>query len=793
MKLNESWLKEWLNLNLNTEQLLEQITMIGFDVNIIKSINFSKNKIIVGEIVQFFDHPSCSKYKIIKINIGKKKLLNFICDFCNYKIGMKVCVALPGVVLANEFKVEKKNIYSEISECFICSYNELFLLNSNKVIELPNDYLIGDDINKYFNFNENIFEIHSTQNRSDCLSVLGIVRELAAVNNIKLNIFDTNFLEKKNKINFPIYIEAVKACPRFLGRIIKNININTSIPIWMRKRLFFYGILPVNTIIDIINYVSIELGQPIYAYDFDKLEKFFAIRMAKEGENIILFNDKKIILKSDTLVTSDEKGVLSIAGIIGGKRSFINKKTTNIFLESAYFNSSLICKESNFYSIFTDSSNRFISGVDFNIQYKSINRAVDLIINICGGTVENIIDVTNLNNLPKFKKIKLSKKKINRLIGFYISNIEILKILKNLGFKVDLKDNFWYVTVPSWRFDIKIEEDLIEEIVRIYGYHKIPIIQPNFNLVNNFFFDKNFFLNDVKNLLVNRGYNEIITYSFVDPKFQSLLFPKAKLINLSNPISLEMSSMRVSLIVGLLSTVIYNKNRQQSSFRFFEFGLCFLFNKNSNSIFQEPMLSGIISGNRYKENWINEKRKVDFYDIKGDVECILRLTGCLDNVSFKFYNFSTFHPFQSAKIYLNGIYIGFIGLIHPEIECKLELGGEVFVFELKWNLISKFTNFKINEISKFPVSKKDISIVVPYNVLAEDLLLELKMMRLNKVISIDLLDVYYGKNIKKGYKSITIRLYLQDFFGSLEEEEIINIINKCVFQLEIRFNSFLRK
>lgn len=794
MRLSESWLREWVNLDCNSKSLFEQILMIGFDVNKINLINLSKNGILVGKIIQCINHPYSDKYKIIKIDIGSDNLLDFICGFFSFKIGTKVVVALSGVVLSNNFKVKNKKIYNKISNCIICTYYDLFLSNSNKFIELSEDFLIGSNINKYFNFNNDVFEINSVQNRSDCLSVLGIARELAAVNNTKLNMVDINFIRIKKKIKFPVIIESSKACPRFLGVIIRNININVSIPIWIKKRLFDYGIISTNPVIDIINYVLIELGQPVYVYDFDKLIDFFSVRMAREGEEIILLNKKKVILKSGTLVTSDKQGVLSIAGVIGGKRSSINKNTVNIFLESAYFNPNLIFKEVDFYSISTESFQRFKLGVDFNMQYKSINRVINLIIQICGGIIDGIIDKTNTKNLPKLKKIKLNKKKIYCLLGFSISDIEISKILKRLGFKINCHNMFWCITVPSWRFDINIEEDLIEEVVRIYGYNRIPIVKPNINLIDSLNFNTNFLLNGIKNLLVNRGYNEVITYSFVDPKIQKLLFPKLKLIILSNPISFEMSSMRASLITGLLNTVIYNQNRQQNSFRFFEFGLCFLFNKFfNNNISQELMLSGVISGNRYKDSWVDKKRIVDFYDIKGDVESILKSIGILNKISFKLYDFSIFHPFQSAKIYLGNNCIGFIGLINPKIENLLKLNNKTFVFELKWDLISKSITPKINEISKYPISKKDISIMVPDDVFVNNVLIELKNMNLKKIISIELIDVYYGKNIKKGYKSLTIRLYLQDYSDSLKEKEIVYIINECISRLKIRFNGFLRE
>lgn len=791
MRLSELWLREWMDLKISSKELFHQMIMLGFEVKKIKSIDFTFHGLIVGKIIKIVPHPNHDKLNLIKVDIGNCVFLNVISSASNCRKGIKVPVAIEGTNIINFLEVRKKNIFGVDSEGLLCSYKKLAISNSSNLIELPKNSLIGKNVNEYLIIKDNIFEIDVHHNRGDCLSVLGISREISAINNVKLKMVNINLRNNQDRTIFPIFVKESKSCPRFLGRLIKNVNVNSLIPNWMKKKLYNVGLFSNNSVINIINYVLVELGQPIQVYDFDTLDSFIMVRMAKKGETVILLNNKKIVLESNTLVVADKKKILSIAGIMGSKRSSLRTSTVNIFLESAYFNPSLIIGKSSFYDVFTESSIRFERGVDYNIQYKSINRVTDLILGICGGKCGDIIDVTNEYYLPKLKKVKLTQKKFNRLVGYYISDKRINLIFKLLNFKFFFRKKFWEVIIPSWRYDINIEEDLIEEIIRIYGYNNIPKKSMSLNFTKKYNFKHNDLLNRIRYLLIDRGYNEVITYSFVDPNFQNLLFPNRKSVNLISPISSRMSVMRVSLIVGLLKTIIYNKNRQQNQFRLFEFGFRFFW--NGNDIFQEFMLAGVISGERYIRNWIDKKREVDFYDIKGDVESILHLTGKLNFVKFQKCSSYIFHPVKNAKIYLYDNCIGEIGLIHPKIRNKMELKQEIFVFELKCSFISSSIDLKIETISQFPISKRDISVVVPEEVSFLDILSDLKKVDSDFLINIHLFDVYTGCKVKKGYKSFLISLSIQNKFNVLVEEEIEKIVSECILRLKKNFNGFLRE
>ncbi|MGP1928331.1 MAG: phenylalanine--tRNA ligase subunit beta [Arsenophonus sp. NC-WZS1-MAG3] len=794
MKLSEFWLREWVNPAISSEALSEQMTMAGLEIDDVKPVAGQFQGVVVGEIVECVQHPKTNKLWITKVNIGTEQLLNIVSGALNCRKRLKVAVAIVGAVLPDNFKIKSIKLYDELSEGILCSYSDLAISDSHiGIIELPRDAPIGIDIRNYLQLDDHIFEVNLTPNRVDCLSILGIARDIAAINNLELNMVKIEPVKGTDATIFPILVEAPMACPRFLGRVIKGVNVNVQTPIWMREKLRRMGIRAINPIVDITNFVLLELGQPLHAYDFDRLNGAIIVRMAKQNETLVLLDDKKIILQQDTLIIADKKNALGIAGILGGKHSSINKNTTNILLESAFFNPLAIFGRARNYGLHTEASHRFERGVDPQLQYKAMERTTRLIVEICGGDVKNIIDVSHKTSLPRVVKIILTRKKLDCLIGHSIPDINVTKILQRLGCQVISEQDNWEIVAPSWRFDIQIEEDLIEEVARIYGYNNIPNMPLQEGLSINPCFESVLSLKRVKTLLIDRDYNETITYSFVDPKIQQLLHPNSDAMILPEPISADMSVMRLSLLSGLLTTVIYNKNRQQNRIRLFETGLRFVPDLTAEyDVRQELMLAGVITGNRYEEHWLQEKRAVDFFDIKGDVEAILTLTGKLDNIFYKAHSNPAFHPGQSAGIYLNNDYIGYIGVIHPELENKLDLNGRIFVFELLWDAIAERVIPKANMISHFPANRRDISVVVPEEVLTSDILTECKKIDINHIVGVNLFDVYCGNDVGKGYKSLAISLILQDINRTLKEEEISSTVDKCVGALKRRFQASLR-
>ncbi|WMY95079.1 MAG: phenylalanine--tRNA ligase subunit beta [Arsenophonus sp.] len=798
MKFSEYWLREWINPEINTQELSNQMTLAGLEIKEVKPVASKFQGVVIGEIVECNQHPNINSFLLIKIKIAENHFLDIIHDNVKscYK-GLKVVVAMVGALLPNNVIVKAKVIGGKASEGVLCSYSTLGIFNNySDFIHLPYDAPIGMNIRKYLQLDDYIFELSLTPNRADCLSILGIARDVGAINNIRFKAKKIKPVKVTENIVFPIHIAVPSACPRFLGRVIKGINLKTQIPIWMKERLHRSGIRSINPIVDITNYVLLEIGQPLHVYDIDQLNGSLIVRMAKFNESLVLLDNRKIILNQDTVVIADEKNILGIAGIFGGKYSGINEYTVNIFLESAFFDPLSIIGRARNYGLYTEASHRFERGVDPQLQYKAMERTSKLIIDICGGRAGDIINVTSQKDLPKKINIFLTQEKINRLIGYNIKNIQVTKILRRLGFQVLNQKNAWKVTVPSWRFDIQIEEDLIEEIVRIYGYNNIPNIPLNLDLVipaHNF--NAQISLKRVKTLLINRGYNEVITYSFVDPKIQALLHPQENAMILLHPISVNMSVMRLSLLPGLLTTVVYNQNRQQNRIRIFETGLRFVPDVNAEyGVRQELMLAGIITGYRYEEHWSQEKRFVDFFDIKGDLEVILSLTGNLDNFVFKNHFSSVFHPGQSSSIYLNDNFIGHVGAIHPSIENKLKLYNKTFFFELLWNAFKDCTTPSVhNRIPRFPSNRRDISILVSKKVPAADVLAECKKSKIQYVVDVNLFDVYCGPGVAEGYKSLAISLILQDTVRTLEEKDIVATVNKCVAALKRRFQVYLRE
>ncbi|QLK88572.1 phenylalanine--tRNA ligase subunit beta [Arsenophonus endosymbiont of Aphis craccivora] len=794
MKLSEFWLREWINPAISSEALSEQMTMAGLEIDDVKSVAGQFQGVVVGEVVECVQHLNADKLRLTKINIGTEQLLNIVCGAPNCRQWLKVAVATIGAVLPDNFKIKATKLRGELSEGMLCSYFELGISDDHTgIIELPQDAPIGNDIRNYLQLDDHIFDVSLTPNRADCLSILGIARDIAAINNLELNTIEIEPVKATDASVFPIQVEAPMACPRFLGRVIKGIDVTAQTPSWMREKLRRGGILSIDPVVDITNFVLLELGQPLHAYDLDRLNGMIIVRMAKQDETLVLLDDSKVNLKPDTLVIADEKNALGIAGIFGGKHSSVNEKTTNILLESAFFDPLSIAGRARNYDLHTEASHRFERGVDPQLQYKAMERATRLIVEICGGEVGNIIDVSHQTNLPKVATITLTRQKLDRLIGHCITDINVTQILQRLGCKVNGEQDNWQVVAPSWRFDMQIEEDLIEEVARVYGYNNIPDVPLHADLVMTPRCESALPLKRVKTLLIDRDYNEAITYSFVDPKIQQLLHPDSDAMILPDPISADMSVMRLSLLPGLLTTVIYNQNRQQNRIRLFETGLRFVPDVTAeHGIRQELMLAGVITGNRYEEHWSQEKRAVDFFDIKGDVEAILALTGKLDNIIYKVHSDPALHPGQSAAIYLNNDYIGYIGVIHPELENKLDLNGRTLVFELLWDTVAERVIPKANMISRFPANRRDIAVVVPEEVATADVLAECKKIGINHIVGINLFDVYCGKGVAEGYKSLAISLILQDTNRTLEEEEIAATVDKCVAALKRRFQASLR-
>ncbi|WP_421594943.1 phenylalanine--tRNA ligase subunit beta [Rahnella sp. PD4] len=794
MKFSELWLREWVNPAISSEALSDQITMAGLEVDGVEPVAGAFNGVVVGEVVECGQHPNADKLRVTKVNVGGDRLLDIVCGAPNCRQGLKVAVATVGAVLPGDFKIKAAKLRGEPSEGMLCSFSELGISEDHDgIIELPLDAPVGTDIREFLKLDDTTIEISVTPNRADCLGILGVARDVAVINQLPLVEPEMNPVKATIDATISIDVQAPQACPRYLGRVVKGINVKAPTPLWMREKLRRCGTRSIDAVVDITNYVLLELGQPMHAFDLNRISGGIVVRMARPGEPLTLLDGTQAKLAEDTLVIADHEKALAMAGIFGGEHSGVNDETQDVLLESAFFAPLSITGRARRQGLHTDASHRYERGVDPKLQFKAIERATALLLSICGGEAGPVIDATSEADLPKAATIILRREKLDRLIGHHVEDAQVTDILTRLGCQVQHHADHWVAVAPSWRFDMQIEEDLVEEVARVYGYNNIPDVPVKASLVMTKHREANLSLKRVKNLLVDRGFQEAITYSFVDPKVQALLHPGEDALILPSPISVEMSAMRLSLWSGLLTSVVNNQNRQQSRVRLFESGLRFVPDTQADlGIRQDVMLSGVISGTKNEEHWDLARQAVDYYDLKGDLEAILELTGKMNNVQFKVEANPALHPGQSAAIYLHGERIGFIGVVHPELERKLDLNGRTVVFELLWNKVADRVLPDAKEISRFPANRRDIAVVVAENVPADDILAECKKVGANQVVGVNLFDVYRGKGVAEGYKSLAISLVLQDTGRTLEEEEIAATVAKCVEALKQRFQASLR-
>lgn len=806
MKFSESWLREWVNPAISSDDLAHQITMAGLEVDGVDPVAGEFSGVVIGEVVECGPHPDADKLQVTKISLGdyssatveKGELIDIVCGAKNCRLGLKVAVATVGAVLPGDFKIKKAKLRGVPSFGMLCSESEIGLADdADGIMELAHDAPLGQCVREYLDLNDVTIDVDLTANRGDCLGLKGLAREVGVLNSLEVTEPTINVVAPTIDDSITINIDANEACPRYLGRVIKGINPNATTPLWMVEKLRRCGTRSIDPVVDVTNYILLELGHPMHAFDLAKIEGGINVRFANKDEKLTLLDENEVTLKESTLVIADHSKALAMAGIFGGLESGVTSNSTDIFLESAFFTPLAILGKARQYGLHTDSSHRYERGIDPTLQHDAIERATELLLAIVGGQAGPVIEAKSDADIPKTKEVSLRREMLDRRIGHHIKDDQVSEILIRLGFNVNEHnsdgDKEWQVIVPAYRFDIKIEVDLIEEVARIFGYNNIPNVAPKATLKMVKQQESNLNVNKLKQTLVNRDYQEAITYSFVDPKVQSLLHPDEEVMTLPHPISSEMSVMRLSLFTGLTQSVVYNQNRQQSRVRLFECGLRFVPDESAeNGVRQQNMIAGVIGGNRNDEHWGTEKSATDFYDIKGDVESLLSLTADAESYEFSKAEIAALHPGQTAKITRNGVLVGYVGALHPELERKIGLNGRTLIFEL---LLSEILVQKIPEacdISRFPANRRDLAVVVKEDVEAKNVLQLIEKVGGNYLIDLNLFDVYQGQGIEDGYKSLAIALVLQDTNKTLEDKEITNVINRVVETLKTELNASLR-
>ncbi|CAM3770293.1 phenylalanine--tRNA ligase subunit beta [Avibacterium endocarditidis] len=794
MKFSELWVREWVNPAISTEQLCDQITMLGLEVDGVEPVAGAFSGVVVGEVVECAQHPDADKLRVTKVNVGGDRLLDIVCGAPNCRQGLKVACAVDGAVLPGNFKIKKTKLRGQPSEGMLCSFSELGISDDhNGIIELPADAPVGTDLREYLQLNDNSIEISLTPNRADCLSIAGIAREVGVVNQAAVNAPVIEAVPAAIADKAQIEVLAPEACPRYLLRVVKNVNVKAETPIWLKEKLRRCGIRSIDPVVDITNYILLELGQPMHAFDAAKVAQPVQVRMAKEGEELVLLDGTTAKLQPNTLVIADQNGPLAMAGIFGGEASGVNAETKDVILEAAFFAPLAITGRARQYGLHTDASHRFERGVDFNLQHKAMERATALLLEICGGEAGEICEVVSEADLPKVKQVQLRREKLDHLLGHHIPTETVTDILQRLGLTVSYDNGLWTAVSPSWRFDIEIEEDLIEEVARIYGYNNIPNNAPLAHLKMKPIPESLLEMVRVRTAFVDSDYQEVVSYSFVDPEVQQLLHPEQEALILPNPISREMSAMRVSLLPGLLTTIAYNQNRQQSRVRIFESGLRFIPDAEAESgVRQEYVIGAAIVGDKRPVHWEQKGENVDFFDLKGDLERILSLTKSGNRLRFVAKSYPALHPRQSAAIILDDKEIGYIGTVHPKVVQQLGLSGKPIVFEIEWAPIAERTVPNAKEISRFPANKRDLAIVVDSATPAGDVLEVCRQAGGKQLVNVSLFDVYQGANLPEGKKSLAISLTIQDTDKTLEEKEINAVISAVLDALKQRFDAYLR-
>lgn len=790
MKFSEHWLREWVNPPLSTSALAEQLTMAGLEVDIIEPVASTFDQVVIGEVLAVEPHSHAQKLKVCQVNVGEGTPLTIVCGAPHVAVGMRVPTARIGAQLS-DLILQATELRGVVSQGMLCSVVELGLADSaTGLLVLPPDAPIGEAVRHYLNLDDVSITVDLTPNRGDCLSIVGIAREISALTHCPMTAAEVTAVTATITDTWPVTLQADALCPRYVGRVIKNVNAQAPTPLWLQERLRRSGLRSISALVDITNYVLLEYGQPMHAFDLDKLSGGIQVRLAQAGESLTLLDEQTVSLGAQTLVIADHQSPVAIAGVMGGKASAVTATTRTVFLESAYFAVDAIGQCARHYGLQTDSSYRFERGVDPQQQRRAIERATALVLTICGGEAGPVNEVVAATYLPSCPTITVRTARIQRLLGQTLAEQEVEALLTRLGLDITARTQAgWQVVPPSFRFDLTIEADIIEELARVYGYNRLPSRAPNTRLTLQS--QPHLSLRQLQAILVQRDYQEVITYSFVDPHWQAELMPEVSPLRLLNPIASDMAVMRTTLWIGLLKVLQYNQKRQQHRLRLFETGLRFL-PLEKGMLQQEGVIAGVVAGHYLAEQWDIATRPTDFFDVKADVEALLQSSG-QKNYHFSITKHPALHPGQAALITQNKQTIGVIGALHPRLTKLWALTPPVYVFELLLAPLFSAHLPKFKEISKYPSMRRDLALIVDESVSAATLLKYVKEQASTLLVDLQLFDVYQGKGIAPGKKSLAIGLIFQAFSRNLTESEVDTVMTQLLNSLENNLSAQIRK
>ena len=791
MKFSEQWLRELVQPAIDTQALSDQLSLAGLEVDDLESVAGDFTGVVVGEILSAEQHPDADKLRVCQVHDGHETY-QVVCGAPNARAGLKTAFATVGAVLPGNFKIKKAKLRGAESMGMLCAEDELGLSSDHGgIMELASDAPVGTDIREYLNLNDMIIDVDLTPNRGDCLGMVGMAREVGVLNQVPVSAIDCTPVTPTIDDKISIELKAPDACPRYLGRIIRNIDITAKTPRWMVERLERSGVRVIDPVVDVTNYVLLELGQPMHAFDLSKLEGGVCVRMAAQGEALQLLDGSEVTLNADTLVIADHQKAVAMAGIMGGGNSEVSETSSDIMLECAYFDPIAIAGRARNYGMHTDASHRYERGVDWQLQARAVERATALLLDIVGGEAGPVVEAVSEPHLPKPVAIELRHQRVTDMLALEIPAADIEQILTRLGMELQANsDNTWNVAVPSYRFDISLEVDLIEEIARVYGYNNLPSKTPRAELPLPSIKESKLTPSTVRRHMVSRGYQEAITYSFIEAGLSHQFDPDHEAVALANPISAEMAVMRTTIWPGLCKAVAYNQARQQQRVRLFEIGQCFI--SQGDELAQDTSIAGVIAGHRSSESWMGKSDKVDFFDIKGDLETLFTLGGDADQFSLVADTHPSLHPGQSARIEKAGVCVGWVGAMHPSLQKSMDLTGPVFLFEMKLSAVIEGRLPRFESLSKFPESRRDLAMVISADVNFSDVQSIAKTEGGEYLKEVILFDVYTGQGIEEGRKSLALGLTWQHPSRTLNDEEINSAIQAVAGKLTSTLGAVLR-
>jgi len=788
MRFSVNWLKHGVSVEGDADSLAAELTNAGLEVDAVEPVAADFSGVVVGEIIDCSPHPNADKLQVCRIDDGGDEPLQVVCGAPNARPGIKIPFAQVGAVLGEGFKIKKAKLRGTQSFGMACSARELGLSDDHSgLMELPLDATVGHDFREFLGLDDHAIELDLTPNRADCLGISGLARDVSAICDARYTPLDIQPVESSIEDHVPVELEAPADCPRYVGRVIRGIDPNAPTPLWMQEALRRCGLRSISASVDCTNYVLLELGQPMHAFDLDKLQGGVSVRRGRDGEKLVLLDEKEIELNPELLAICDESGPVALAGVMGGLETGVTGETRNVFLESAWFAPATIAGRARGLGMATDAAHRFERGVDPEGQVSAVERYTELLIGITGGEAGPVTISESAEHLPSRCAVPLRLARLNRVLGSDLQPDEVLQILDRLGMRVIGDEQGWSITAPSSRFDIGIEEDLIEEVARIHGYDRLPATAPAGELRLRPISERAVPLNQLRQALCAGGYQEAVTYSFVDRALLRAVHMDQHVLPLANPIASDMDVMRTSLLPGLLSALGRNLRRQHDRVRLFETGRVF----HQQELLTESEHTGAVAcGSALPEQWATGQRPMDFFDLKNDLERVIQLRGDdIGDVAFEACDLPFLHPGQAARVLMSGEEAGWIGAIHPQVLRELGIKATVFGFEMANECILKreIPNAKI--ISRYPSVRRDLAFIVPVGVNYREIRDCVTDMTGALLADLVIFDVFSGQNVESGYKSIAIGLILQDVSCTLTDEVVDPIVDGVIQAMESRLEA----